>query len=342
VLTLGAASSWGQVPATNDISDNFGNTGGGTATLVNVTPSGHGSSAGSDNTAYGDSALGSTTTGSFNTAVGSHALSNTTTGGDNTAVGPRTLLNNTTGTQNIAVGGGALESNTTGTQNIAVGGEALQFITGNNNIAIGWHAGRKLTSGNQNIYLGHKGPGDHTEARTMRLGHKQTRTFIAGIANSPLSGSPVVITNTGRLGIVMSSARYKRDIQDMAVRSQGVYQLRPVTFRYKQDSQRQRQYGLIAEEVAKVYPELVTKGADGKIESVQYHELIPMLLNELQHQQQKQEAQARQISAQSQELAELKAQNEHLRAALVQQNAALAARLEQLEQASHSATVAAR
>src|SRR5262249_51202138 len=95
------------------------------------------------------------------------------------------------------------------------------------------------------------------------------------------------INSAGQLGIVASSARYKRDIRDMRDRSQGLYQLRPVTFRYKQDAQGQQQYGLVTEEVAKVYPELVTKGADGKVESVQYHELIPMLLNELQRQQQK-------------------------------------------------------
>jgi len=116
----------------------------------------------------------------------------------------------------------------------------------------------------------------------------------------------------------------------MRDRSQGLYQLRPVTFRYKQDPQGPRQYGLIAEEVATVYPELVTRGTDGKVESVQYHELIPMLLNEVQHQQQKLETQAQELAAlkaQAQEVAELKAQNEEQRA----QNAALAARLERLE-----------
>ncbi len=135
-----------------------------------------------------------------------------------------------------------------------------------------------------------------------------------------------------------SSARYKRDIQDMGDRSQGLFQLRPVTFRYKQDPQGQRQYGLIAEEVAKVYPELVTRGAKGEVESVQYRELIPILLNELQHQQQQVaelKAQNQSLRAtQSQELAELKAQNVRLQAALVQQNAAFAVRLEQLERAS--------
>ena len=132
------------------------------------------------------------------------------------------------------------------------------------------------------------------------------------------------INSQGRLGVPLSSARYKRDIHDMREGSQGLYQLRPVTFRYKHDAQGQRQYGLIAKEVATVYPELVTKEADGKVESVQYHELIPMLLNEVQHQQHALEAQA-------QQLAQLKAQNERLQAELVEQNAALAARLQRLE-----------
>src|SRR5262249_15591370 len=133
----------------------------------------------------------------------------------------------------------------------------------------------------------------------------------------PISGAQVTINSNGQLGIVMSSARYKRDIHEMGQSSQGLYSLRPVTFRYKQDPQGQRQYGLIAEEVAKVYPELVTKGADGKVESVQYHELIPMLLNEVQHQQQEIAA----LKVQAQQVGELKVQN-----------GALAARLERLEQ----------
>jgi hypothetical protein len=146
----------------------------------------------------------------------------------------------------------------------------------------------------------------------MRLGQEQTRTFIAGIATSPVTGSLVVITDKGRLGIVVSSARYKQDIHDMGEQSAGLRQLRPVTFYYKADPQGAQQYGLIAEEVAEVYPELVTKGADGKVESVQYHGLIPMLLNEVQHQQQE----IGELKAQVQQVAELKAQNARLEAAL--------------------------
>ena len=181
----------------------------------------------------------------------------------------------------------------------------------------------------------------------MRLGQVQTQTFIAGIAGVPVSGSPVLITSQGQLGIQASSLRYKHDIEPMGARSHALLKLRPVTFRYKQDAQDERQYGLIAEEVAKVYPELVTRGASGEVETVRYHEVIPMLLNEVQHQQRRQLAtQARQLATQAQELAALKAQNARLRAAVVQQqerDAALAARLERLEAAvARAATLASR
>jgi hypothetical protein len=159
-----------------------------------------------------------------------------------------------------------------------------------------------------------------------------------------------MINSQGQLGVLASSARYKHDIQDMGERTQRLLKLRPVTFRYKQDPEAALQYGLIAEEVAKVYPELVVRGAKGEVESVQYHQLIPMLLNEVQHQQKALSAQSQQIAelkaqndnlgaAHAQELAELRAQNEEQRA----HNAALATRLERLEaQAARTAMLATR
>jgi len=309
-----------------------------------------------DNTAFGFNALFSNTTGTFNTAVGFGALSNNTfggsntaiglsalahnngdqntalgsatlyfnsTGSNNTAIGLDALLRNTTGAVNTAIGNDALENNTFGASNTAIGVKALFHVNnGGSNTAIGAGAGFNLTSGNNNIYLGSFG--GTSESNTMRLGHSQARTFISGIAGVPVTGKQVFINSNGQLGILASSARFKRDIQTMGNRSRRLLQLRPVTFRYKQDPQGQRQYGLIAEEVAKVYPDLVTKGADGKVDSVQYHELIPMLLNEVQHQQHALEAQA-------QQLAHMKAQNQRLQAELVEQNAALAGRLQQLE-----------
>src|SRR5262249_25351896 len=233
---------------------------------------------------------------------------------------------NLTGYRNTALGFSALLFNTGGPYNTALGYQALYNSTGSRNTAIGYNAGIHLSSGDFNIYLGNTGVA--SESTTMRLGSVQTRTSITGIAGVPISGATVTINNAGQLGIVASSARYKRDIQDMAAGSQGLYRLRPVIFRYKQDPQGQRQYGLIAEEVAKVYPELVTKGPDGKGGSVQIHELAPSLLNDMQRQQRE----IVELKAQAQQVAELKAQN-----------AALAARLERLEQGTtRTATAATR
>jgi trimeric autotransporter adhesin len=333
ILMLGGTPSWG-APPNNDPSDVVGNTAGGTGALQNTT-------GGVFNTADGFGALQSNTIGSVNTASGFEALFSSTTGSNNTAVGGFALFGNTTGLNNTASGVDALFSNTTGINNTAVGTFALfSHTTGLNNTAVGVGAGVLLVSGSNNIYLGNNG-GTATESNTMRLGGVgvQTQTFIAGIAGVPVTGSAVLISSTGQLGIQASSARYKHDIQPMGTRSQGLFRLRPVTFRYKQDSEGERQYGLIAEEVAKVYPELVTRDATGEIESVRYYEVIPMLLNEAQHQQ-------RRLATQAQELAALKAQNARLQAAVVQQeerDAALAARLERLEAAAvRAATLANR
>ena len=348
ILMLGGTSSWG-APPNNDASDAVGNTAGGTAALANTTTgvfnTADGFAAlfsnttGSVNTAVGIDVLLSNTTGNNNTGTGAFALFRTTTGGNNTASGVDTLFNNTTGSSNTGTGAFALFSTTTGGSNTGVGVNALFSTTaGDNNLAVGAGAGGILTSGSNNIYLGNSG-GTGTESNTMRLGQVQAQTFIAGIAGVPVSGSAVLISSTGQMGIQASSSRYKRDIQPMGTHSRGLHQLRPVIFRYKQDAQGERQYGLIAEEVAKVYPELVTRGATGDVEAVRYHEVIPMLLNEMQHQQ-------RQLATQAQELAALKAQNARLRAAVVQQqerDAALEARLERLEAAAARAgTLASR
>ena len=315
---------------------------------------------GTDNTAAGVNALFANTTGIDNTATGNKALSANVDGNDNTAVGYHALQADT-GNENTATGSQALLVNTTGNDNTAIGVRALKSnTTGSFNIAIGNGAGTRITSGDGNIDIGNFGvAGDHD---TIRIGSStvpQLRNFqagiwgrttppvvVGGVTKAPVS---VFVNANGQLGTVASAARYKRDIRDMGESSQGLQRLRPVTFRYKQDPNGQRQYGLVAEEVAKVYPELVVWGDKGEVLSVQYYELIPMLLNEVQHQQQALSAQVRQLaaqsqqlSAQSQELAELKAQNARLQAALVQQTTALAARLEHLEQAPHVAAVATR
>jgi hypothetical protein len=265
------------------------------------------------------------------------ALEDNRDGEFNTAVGFMALEDNFFGDRNTAVGGSALESTSRGGDNTAVGFQALRDSTGNNNIAIGRGAGQTLQSGSNNIYLGNTGPGTgiDVEDRTIRIGSGlQERTFIAGIRLRDVGSNtmPVLINEFGQLGTEASSARYKRDIQTMGTRSQGLLQLRPVTFRYKEDTQGRRQYGLIAEEVGEIYPELVTRGDNGEVESVRYHALIPMLLNELQHQQGRLDAQAEQLSV-------LKADNDRLRGMIVQQqerDAALAVRLERIEAATAS------
>ena len=240
---------------------------------------------GFENSAFGVNALFNNITGMNNTASGFSALLSNTAADNNTATGAFALFN-TIGRGNTADGVSALGNNSTGFRNTASGASALEGnTTGNNNIALGWSAGDNLTTGSNNIEIG--SPGVSDDDSTIRLGTQstQTATFIAGISSTAITGVDVVVSSNGQLGVAASSLRYKRDIQSLDNRSQGLWQLRPVTFRYKQDPQAQRQYGLIAEEVAKVYPELVVHDNKGQIQSVQYRELIPLMLNELQHQQ---------------------------------------------------------
>jgi len=243
------------------------------------------------------------TNNSGNTVLGTDAgegLSLINSSGiDNTLFGVNAGTAITTGTSNTAVGYNALAANTTGGQNTFVGEDAGQnLIAGGNNIGIGDGAAGNLVVGSNNIHIGAQA-GGVTEMNTTRIGtpsnatnpNGQNTVFIAG-AGSPLTGtslgSLVVNTATGQIGIgPSSSARYKEDIHDMAGASDGLLRLRPVTFRYKKaeaDGSKPLDYGLIAEEVAEVYPSLAVKGADGKIETVQYQKLTPMLLNEYQKQ----------------------------------------------------------
>src|SRR5262249_37220416 len=183
-----------------------------------------------------------------------------------------------------------------GNSNTAVGHGALRnSTTGSNNIALGANAGFNSTTGSNNIEIGN--PGVAADSGTIRIGTQgtQTRTFVGGIFGSMVTGDAVVVSNTGKLGIVVSSARYKRDIRDMGNSSQALMKLRPVTFRYKNDPSGQREYGLVAEEVDRVYPDLVSREADGKVVSVHYHELVPMLLNEIQRQAGQVQKQANEI-----------------------------------------------
>jgi hypothetical protein len=232
------------------------------------------------NTASGGYALYNSTTGSENTAFGYQALNKTTTGGDNTAAGVNALYANTTGKQNTAFGVNALHANTTGTNNVAVGFGALRALAGNGsgNIALGAGAGSAAKAGNNNIYIGSPGG---SESRVTRIGTVQTKAFIAGVKGVPLSGATVVVNSSGQLGVVASSARYKRDIAPLTDAAAKLAQLRPVSYRYKAEPDATH-YGLIAEEVDKVMPELVVRDEENRPESVQYQELIPLLLKDRQ------------------------------------------------------------
>jgi hypothetical protein len=253
---------------------------------------------GYSNTALGSSALGVANGGNSNTALGANALRNATTGSNNTAVGSEALSNGT----------GIAAPTNTGSNNTAVGASALLSNTsGGMNVGIGYDAGINLTTGSFNIDISHSGlAGDSGITRIGTAGN-QTAAYIAGIYNVSVSGCAVYVSPFGQLGCTSaSSARFKTDIASMPDMSAKLGQLRPVTFKYKNDPKRSVQYGLIAEEVAKVYPDLVIHGAGGEIDGVRYEELAPMLLSEVQRQQQ-------QIATLSEQVAELSALKSRLR-----------------------------
>jgi hypothetical protein len=234
---------------------------------------------GFSNTASGASALLNNTTGLYNTAQGAYSLLHNTTGSNNNATGFQAIQSNTTGKNNVALGSSALYANTAGSNNVAIGNDSLSFIKGNNNIALGTYAGRLTPAGSSNIYIGSQGS-KASESKVIRIGKAQTKTFIAGIAGVPLSGATVVVRAGGQLGIVASSARYKQDIRGLGDgASAKLAQLRPVSYRYKSEPG-VAHYGVIAEEVDRVMPELVVRDDAGRPESVQYLEIVPLLLQQ--------------------------------------------------------------
>ena len=260
-------------------------------------------STGSSNTGIGYSALHANTTGSYNTASGYGALSSNSTADYNTASGYE-ALNTNNGQSNTAAGYQALYSNTSGGDNTASGVHALGSNTsGSNNLAEGWHAGTNLTTGSNNIDLGNVGVAAESGAIRIGTSGTQTKAYIAGIYGTSVSGNAVVVSSTGQLGVVVSSERFKTDIAPMGLDPAKLQALRPVTFHLKTDPRGAVQYGLIAEEVAKVYPELVIRDPAGRIDGVRYDELAPMLLNEVQEQQKVLAAQSANIAAQDQRAA---------------------------------------
>jgi hypothetical protein len=236
------------------------------------------------NTAIGNRALLKNTTGSSNIAIGFDALVNNTIGYDNTATGSSALGINGIGIENTANGAAALSDNTTGNDNTAIGNRALEFnTTGNNNIAIGASAGKNLTTGDNNIDIG--GPAMAGESNTIRIGSPQgvqTATFVEGISGTAVTGTPVVVSGNGQLGVAASSERFKQNIQPMARSSEALLGLQPVTFHYKKqlDPKGIPQFGLVAEDVEKVNPDLIVRDKEGKPYSVRYEAVNAMLLNE--------------------------------------------------------------
>jgi len=230
----------------------------------------HNNSTGYNNTAAGSNALLSNTTGIRNTATGSNALYNNTIGINNTATGFNALYNNT-GYSNTAVGYQALSENTTGYDNTAVGQEALQHSTGVGNVAVGKWAGIGVTTASNVICIGNQGEnvGDSC--------------YISEIWGRTASGGAAVFVNqNGRLGTTTSSRRFKENIKPMDQASEALLALKPVTFRYKKeiDPQGIPQFGLVAEDVEKVNPDLVIRDKDGKVNTVRYEQINAMLLNE--------------------------------------------------------------
>jgi hypothetical protein len=274
---------------------------------------------GRTNTAVGVDSLQQNTTGDGNTALGFESLLSNTTNGQNTAMGVQALRANILGTGNTSLGFQSTQYNDYGNSNTAVGMLALNLATSSNNTAIGYgslqtlstggdnialgqNAGQTLTTGSGNILIGNNG-GSASEGSTIRIGNLQSRAFIAGVRGRTTywnNAIPVVIDQDGQLGTISSSIRFKEDVQDMGTATDRLFNLRPVTFRYKTQKGGFPHFGLIAEEVAEVMPELAVRGKDGQIETVAYQELAPMLLNEMQKQR-------RQIEALKAELAEIRA-----------------------------------
>lgn len=293
---------------------------------------------GFSNTATGADALGSNRTGSYNTSAGVASMYYNTLGIRNAATGFAALYRNTTGSNNTADGVEALYSNTTGLSNTAVGQAALfNNDSGYRNVALGFQAGFAVT-GSDNITIGTFTQGKAAENGVIRIGTKsyQSKAFIAGISGVKTglaTAKTVFIDANGQLGTIKSSRIYKEDIHPMGDVSARLLSLQPVTFRYKEtydDGSRPIEFGLIAEDVAEVFPELVVNDSDGKPETVRYDLIATLLLNEF-------EKEHAIVQAQSERIAELEKETQEL-ARLRQDFAKMAETLERLD---HSATIAA-
>ncbi len=254
------------------------------------------------NTSYGRGALPGNTTGDRNSAFGFGALAGNSTGNSNTATGASAISSNTTGNTNTADGNQALDRNTTGNNNTAVGANALLLCSsGSSNTALGFQAGFSVGTASNVICIGANVTGANVS----------NTTWIANVFGVPTQSgttAPVVVSNGGQLGTVASSQRFKKDVATMDKASEGILSLRPVTFHYKTDTTGTPQFGLIAEEVAKVNPALVLPDKEGKPYTVRYDQVNAMLLNEFLKEHRKVEEQENRIDALTAQLKEQAAQ----------------------------------
>ena len=268
---------------------------------------------GARNNAVGARALASNVTGIFNNAVGSFSLSANTNGVSNNAFGDEALSSNTSGDHNTAIGDRALNLNT-GDNNTACGNVTLFNNTGSNNTALGNLAGSSLTFGDNNIDIGYNVFGVAGESNTIRIGNTDiTDTFIGGISGTTVaSGAAVLVDSSGQLGTVTSSKRFKEEIRPMNKASEAIFSLEPVTFRYKKGIDRQGipQFGLVAEDVEAVNPELVVRDKEGKPYSVRYEAVNAMLLNEFLKEHREMQELKKQVAALTAGLQKVSAQLE--------------------------------
>jgi hypothetical protein len=310
---------------------------------------------GESNTALGFHALYNGTSAGGNTAVGDGALLSNTVGTRNLAVGAGALDSLTSGEMNTAVGNVTLGQSESVNFNTALGRHALGRTQGDQNTGLGFFAGWNLgDDGTNNIYIGNAGPVPiGTESNTIRLGTQRativtvgnppfeshpmpahTATFIAGIFGKlSLGGTPVYINSNGKLGTAPSSKRFKQDIESMDKASEAILALKPVAFRYKNeiDPDRTPQFGLVAEDVEKVNPDLVVRDADGKAYTVRYDAVNAMLLNEFLKEHRKVEEQGRKIQEQDATITQFKKEVQTIAAHLKEQDSKIqkvSARLE--------------
>jgi hypothetical protein len=296
--TGGFNTAVGSQALVNSITGSFNTANGYFALASNITGSdntANGSGAlysnkGSNNTATGSSALFTNTTGINNTADGSGALIRNTTGSNNaanavgalssnstgfqnTANGVNMLYGNTTGFRNTANGNHALYSNATGSNNTAEGFQALYYNTGSDNVGLGFNAGNSLTTGSGNVCIG---------SDVLGLAGESNTTRIRNLYASAASGRAVYVNADNKIGTLVSSRRFKEEIRSMDKASEAILGLKPVTFHYKKEIEPNGaiMFGLIAEDVEKVDPDLVTRNEKDEPETVRYEAVNAMLLNE--------------------------------------------------------------